>query len=329
MPHPQLSVILHGGAGNFRQEYTPKKLPFLKQALNQAWDLLCQSAPGHLAVCSALKVMEESQYFNAGFGAFPNQDGKIFLDIGLMSGTRSFISFLDVHNIKYPSQLVLDTFAEGKQLMAVWTDKRAKQIESREPALKERYGYVNSEGEMLAPVVKEILSKTTDLELAEEKHGTVGCVVRDVHGHIYAGTSTGGLGAKVDGRIGDSPIVGSGVFADSQICGLSTSGHGEAILASTISAFVISELRRELSSLSYASALEKHRVQEILEKEMSEFKSKFPDKDCGMILVSKSGETYFNFCSPMFALAKRTGSIDKVREEAVQIARRDLQPLSL
>lgn len=319
MPPSKLSVILHGGAGNFQPDYTPKKLPGLKQALDRAWTTLSQGAPGHLAVCAALQCLEQDQYFNAGYGAFPNQAGEIFLDIGLMSGTRSFVSFLNVRHMKYPSQLAQDSFAEGQQLMCAWSPKRAASIQSSAPALKERYGCVDSDEQMLAPIVRQFAARNTDHELAEENHGTVGCVVRDAQGCIYAGTSTGGIGGKVDGRIGDSPIVGAGVYADNEICGLSTSGHGEAILATTISAFVISRLR-QANLNSHAPEEEQALAEKVLKEEMYEFKRKSGEKDCGMILLTPSGTAVYDFCSPMFAVALRSGDNAGIAHEEVKIA---------
>ncbi len=323
----KLSVILHGGAGNFNPNYTPKKLPFLRKALDAAWEKLCQGAAGHLAVCAALQVMEECQYFNAGYGAFPNIDGKVFLDIGLMSGKRDFISFLNISRIRYPSQLALDSFQEGKKLMTVWTPGWSGKINAKDVRTKERYGLVQSDAECIAPVVREILNLSSDIELAEERHGTIGCVVKDSFGEIYAGTSTGGLGGKSDGRVGDSPIIGSGVFADNELCGLSTSGHGEEILASSISGFVISKLRPLQSSGSAATSHEIGALGAIIKEEMLEFRRKFPSKDCGMIVVAKDGQSAYDFCSSMFALARRSGSKQQISQEEVLIARNGEQAL--
>ncbi|GEM_PF-1070137 len=338
-----LSVIIHGGAGGIGKDHGQKKLPVLKEALDAAWKALASDQPGEMAVVAALKVLEGNQYFNAGYGGYPNVHGIVLTDVGLMRGNRDFVSIINCRKVKYPSLIVLDMLTPGKNLLTVWTHEMMTNLEKGADELKERYGLVKSHEELIAPFVKEMIEKKKALEVSSnasegssqrnadkhtDKHGTVGCVVRDASGSICAGTSTGGVSFKSNGRIGDTPVIGSGVYADTEICGLSTTGHGETFLKTAISSFVIAEMRSELRrdpDVFYKNELA---LKELIEREFLDLQNKATGTGA-MIVMPPSGNPAYVFNASQVALATRSGTKEGIKYEDVLIDSKKTPPMRL
>lgn len=306
-----LCVLLHGGAGTLKKEHASKKVPALSQALEEAWKPLCEGKPAEHAVVAALRVMENDEHFNAGFGGYPNVHGIVLLDIGLMTGDRSFISLLNLRRVKYPSAVALDMMKNHKALMTVWTHELMNQVDTAAPFIKERYGWVASHEELIAPFVQRMIDGDEDFEVTADANrtgGTVGCIVRDVNGRVAAGTSTGGVRLKFNGRIGDSPIIGSGVFADNEIGCFSTTGHGESLLGSMLSGFVIGEMRSRLKSNPDIFVEQPELLKQIVDNETDEMERKMPGKGGAIIVIPPRGQPAYSFNSQMVSLGIRTGT---------------------
>jgi L-asparaginase / beta-aspartyl-peptidase len=287
----KMGVILHGGAGGFlSEEDCNVKEPYLKEALDAAWGALSSGDSGERAVVAALKVLEGCEYFDAGYGSFPNEHGNVFLDVALMRGNGDFISLMNVRRLRYPSQLALDMFRPGRSLQRVWTERLQRGVEASDDQLKERYGFARTEEEMISPYAVE--ANRRHRQKVSKGTGTVGCVVRDKEGRIFAGTSTGGTPNKPDGRIGDSPIVGAGVFADDEICGLSATGHGETILKSMVSGMVVASVRQAMRN---QSELLESSLRKILADELDEMSRKYPNAEAGIVLIPQSGPPVYAF----------------------------------
>jgi len=320
-----LAVIIHGGAGRIGKDHASKKIPALKEALEAAWLSLTQDQPGEMAVVAALKVLEGSEYFNAGYGGYPNIHGIVLTDVGLMRGNRDFVSIINCRKVKFPSVIALDMLSDGKHLLTVWTHEMMTNLEKGPAELKQKYGLVGSHEELIAPFVKEKIARKKELEVSasgsgpsSNEHGTVGCVVRDSFGAICAGTSTGGVSFKSNGRIGDTPVVGSGVYADSNICGLSTTGHGETFLKTAISSFVIAEMRSALKKDPNVFCESSTALKELIEREFLELEAK--SKGSGAIIViPPNGDPVYAFNASEVAIAGRTGSKSQVQWEDVLI----------
>lgn len=317
MAATDLAVILHGGAGKYKEESARLKLPFLKEALEAAWAVLLEGRSGGYAVEAALRVMEGCEYFNAGYGGYPNDHGIVLLDVGLMNGEREFVSILNLRRVKYPSSVALDLMTKHQCLMTVWTHELMQGLEVAPLEVRERYGLVEKHEDLIAPFVKRLLQKG---EAEVQTHGTVGCVVRDNEGKIFAGTSTGGVSLKVNGRIGDSPVIGSGVYADNEIGGISTTGHGESFMRSLFSGHVLSSmrtaLRRDSSTFEAPGALA-----HLLHDEMMELGRKSGGRGGAIIVIPTRGDPAYAFNSEMVSLAWRVGGRDEVRGEEVAIQR--------
>lgn len=324
MSPSNLSVIVHGGAGKLSPKRAREKLPGLQQAVKAAWAELSKGKPGEFAVAAALREMEADDAFNAGFGGYPNRDGIVLEDIGLMRGDRSFVSLLNVRRVKFPSAISLDMLMQNRSIMSVWTHELMLDVDQAPEFIKERYGWVKTHEELLSPnVLERIQSGEAEFGESGETHGTVGCVVRDAAGEICAGTSTGGINAKDNGRIGDSPVIGAGVYADNDLCGLSTTGHGESMLGALLSGFIVGRVRAALREDAVCFSDRSKKLDEILREEFDELSRKCGSKGGAMIVIPKGGPPTYAFNSQMVSIAMQTGTLGKVEEADAFIAVKD------
>ncbi len=222
-----VAIALHGGAGTLtRDKMTPEQERVYLEILDTAVELgharLRAGAPGYEVVREVIRLMEDSPLFNAGFGAVFTWDGRHELDASIMLGeslragavagvTRVKNPIEAAYAVMEASPHVLlsgsgaDAFAEGEGLDLV--DNQYFSTPERARAL-ERY-------------------RAARVGSDSAKFGTVGVVVLDAQGNLAAGTSTGGMTGKRWGRIGDSPLIGSGTYADNGSCAVSATGHGE------------------------------------------------------------------------------------------------------
>ena len=222
-----VAIALHGGAGTLtRDKMTPEQervyLEILDTAVELGHERLRSGAPGYEVVREVIRLMEDSPLFNAGFGAVFTWDGRHELDASIMLGeslragavagvTRVKNPIEAAYAVMEASPHVLlsgsgaDAFAEGEGLDLV--DNQYFSTPERARAL-ERY-------------------RAARVGSNSAKFGTVGVVVLDAQGNLTAGTSTGGMTGKRWGRIGDSPLIGSGTYADNSSCAVSATGHGE------------------------------------------------------------------------------------------------------
>lgn len=150
---------------------------------------------------------------------------------------------------------------------------------------QEFLGVRRTEDEMIAEYARSAIAEFKTKRFLASR-GTVGCVVRDPHGNVFAGTSTGGTPMAPFGRIGDTPIVGAGSFADSQIAALSATGHGEALLASSTLAFAAAKIAALQSAGQRIGAAQ---LSVILSDELQRTRRKFPSSSLALIAITKDG----------------------------------------
>lgn len=291
-----LAVIVHGGVGS-KKVVAPDEREGVRDACEAAWKELSNSGDGLRAVVAGLTVLEENEIFDAGYGSYPNDQGQVFMDVGLMAGSGIFKSILNIARVRHPSLVALDNFNPARSLMRVWTQEDQTKLDASSSEIKARYGWVKTHEEMVSPMARA----ASDSFRGKEVHGTVGCLVRDAQGRLFAGTSTGGTAAKVVGRIGDSPIIGAGVYARDGITALSATGHGESILSSLISGHIISRIRADVQEASV-----------ILEEELQQFKSSYPVKRVGLILLPAGGVPLFGSIGGAMPVAWKTPSSDGI-----------------
>ena len=229
---PGYVLVIHGGAGNITPErITPEKQGLyeqkLKEALAAGEKILASGGTAMDAVIAAVQLLEECPLFNAGKGAVFNADGKNELDASVMDGkTLKAGAVAGVMTIKSPvaaARRVMDSSAHvmlagrGAEEFA-----RVQGLEIVDPA----YFYTEESW-------KEYLKVKAKIENQGRK-GTVGAVALDEQGNLAAATSTGGMSYKKYGRIGDSPVIGAGTYANNESCAVSCTGHGEFFIRNSV-----------------------------------------------------------------------------------------------
>ena len=213
MTNAKPAVIVHGGAGQIRDDSLPERLDGCKAAALAAWDILAQNGSALDAAEAAVMVLEDNPLFNAGTGSTLNQIGNVEMDAAIMDGYLLRVGAVAaVQRIKNPIKLARRVMEDGRHV-----------ILGSEGALMfaREIGFPECSPESL--IVEHERKRWA------EKYGTVGCVVLDANGKIAVATSTGGIFNKLPGRIGDSPLPGCGTYADDR-GGVSCTGFGEAII---------------------------------------------------------------------------------------------------
>src|SRR5215831_13737111 len=210
---PSPAIIVHGGAGRIRDEELSQRLEGCKEAALAAWKILEQDDSSLEAAEAAVTVLEDNPLFNAGTGSTLNSLGQVEMDAAIMEGLRLRAGAVAaVRGIKNPIQLARRVMEDGRHIMLAGEGALlfARQI-----------GFPECSPDSL--IVEQ------EKQRWEDKHGTVGAVALDVRGQLVAATSTGGTFNKLPGRVGDSPLIGCGTYAN-ESGGVSCTGHGEAII---------------------------------------------------------------------------------------------------
>jgi beta-aspartyl-peptidase (threonine type) len=223
-------LAIHGGAGNFSESDIPTELQVaykakMYEALELGMAKVEQGDSAPQVVLAVIKILEDSPLFNAGKGAVFNHDGKNELDASIMDGsTKSGGAVAGVSQIKNPIEAAFRVMKQSPHVLL--SGKGAEQFarEQNLEMVEANYFYTDKQWDRL----QKLLSSQN------KKMGTVGCVVLDSYGNLGAGTSTGGMSNKKYGRIGDSPILGAGTYADNATCAISATGHGEYFIRYTV-----------------------------------------------------------------------------------------------
>ncbi len=230
----EYAIVIHGGAGTILKEnMTEDQEKAYQEALNAALDIgeeiLKNGGASGDAVVQTIIYMENSELFNSGKGAVFTNAGKNELDASYMDGaTRNAGAVGGVTVVKNPilaARAVMEK-SEHVLLTGVGAEQFAKEqgLEIVDP----EYFFTQRRWDSLQKAkAKENATTGMNLEYNDYKFGTVGCVALDKSGNITAGTSTGGMTNKRYNRIGDSPIIGAGTYANNATCGVSCTGHGE------------------------------------------------------------------------------------------------------
>lgn len=227
------ALALHGGAGNIRSENIPveARLAYelkMKEALNAGAEILDTGGQAIDAVVAVIEVLEDSPLFNAGKGAVFTWDEENELDASIMDGRDlNAGAVTGVKIIKNPIKAALAVMNNSDHVML--SGKGAEEFAKKQKLDTVPNKYFQTEKRLQDIKMKKkrqgSFSPNDDEKFS--KMGTVGCVVLDKHGNLAAGTSTGGMTGKRWGRIGDSPVIGAGTYADNRTCAISCTGHGE------------------------------------------------------------------------------------------------------
>jgi L-asparaginase / beta-aspartyl-peptidase len=216
-------IAIHGGAGVLRADRPgAQHRAALEQAVDAGYEVLKKGGTSLDAVCAAVVALEDDPLFNAGRGSCFNADGEIEMDASIMEGaTLRAGAVAAVRRIRNP---VLAARAVMEKTRHVLLAAEGAERFARKAGLKfEPAAYFRTERRLAA------LKKNR-----RNYHGTVGAVALDKDGNLAAATSTGGYTAKMPGRVGDSPLVGAGTYADNRACAVSGTGHGEAFIRTAV-----------------------------------------------------------------------------------------------
>lgn len=232
------TIAIHGGAGTLLPHLlTPEKEAAYKKALRDAiapaYDMLLARGNALDAVETAVKLLEDTPLFNAGKGSVFTNDGGHEMDASIMCGkTKMAGAVAAVCGVRNPVQLARVVMEKTEHVML--SGEGAIQFAKKQGLAIEPDEYFYDEfryNQLLS--IRD--SETFQLDHSEAKKlGTVGAVAIDVQGNLAAATSTGGMTNKRYGRIGDTPIIGAGTWADNQTCAISCTGHGEYFIREVV-----------------------------------------------------------------------------------------------
>lgn len=237
-PAPQeFALVLHGGAGFInRERYSPEEDSAYRHELHTAltlgYKILEEGGTALQAVEQTIIYLEDCPLFNAGKGSVYNSEGLVENDASLMDGqTLNAGAVAGVSGVKNPISLARLVKDSTKHVMLAGTGAMQFAATMQVPMVAADYYY------------KEELWKEHLRWKEEQKMGTVGCVALDKHGNIAAGTSTGGMMHKKYGRIGDSPIIGAGTYAENNWAGVSCTGHGEYFIKNAVAYDLVAQMK--------------------------------------------------------------------------------------
>lgn len=225
------AIVIHGGAGwmvpeNFSEEAKNEYTRALESALDLGMKILNEGGAAVDAVESVIVELEDSPLFNAGKGAVFTHEGINELDASIMTGEDlNAGAVTGIRTVKNPIRAARKVMTDSKHVMLSGRGaEKFAELQGLERVDPVYFYTPDSYNSLLQQLEKE--GDNTDT-LPYSKLGTVGCVALDKSGNICAGTSTGGMTNKKHGRIGDSPVIGAGTYANNATCGVSATGHGE------------------------------------------------------------------------------------------------------
>ncbi|SHG14591.1 beta-aspartyl-peptidase (threonine type) [Microbulbifer donghaiensis] len=263
-----IAIAIHGGAGTIeKSKMTPEREKAyrdkLQEALDKGYAVLDRGGSSLDAVVTAINVLENSPLFNAGKGAVYTYEGRHELDASIMDGkTREAGAVAGVTRIENPINLARMVMENSPFVMLAGEGAETFAQSQGVPLVDNKLFDSEQRFEQLQKA-KEKLEKEQkrdkDYQAAVErlptpyKMGTVGAVALDRQGNIAAGTSTGGMTAKRYGRIGDSPVIGAGTFADNDSCAVSATGHGEYFIRYNVAADICARVEYQGKSVAEAA----------------------------------------------------------------------------
>lgn len=254
------SLVIHGGAGTIlKEQMTAEKESAYRNALQAALDkgfgVLEKGGSSIDAVLAATISLEDNDLFNAGKGSVFAKDGSQEMDASIMDGKTLMAGAVSaVRNIRNPVQLAYTIMTKSEHVMlngqGAYDFAKANgiRIEPDEYFYSAfRYDQLKKAQEMGGIMLDH------NVEVKDKKFGTVGAAALDMHGNIAAATSTGGMTNKEFGRVGDTPIIGAGTYANNKTCAISCTGHGELFIRA-VTAYDVSCLM-EYKGLSLEEAM--------------------------------------------------------------------------
>jgi beta-aspartyl-peptidase (threonine type) len=241
------SLALHGGAGDRAEPLPAAQRAGYEQGLRAAyqagWRVLAAGGDALEAVCASVEVLEDDPLFNAGRGAALTATGQAELDASVMTGSGHAGAVAAARYARNPVRLARAVMEQTSHVLIVDPD----------PEFLERHGLdVVDRGYFVTERRRQQLERVLAGRTVAARHGTVGAVARDTGDRIAAATSTGGMTGQADGRVGDSPIIGAGVYARDGVVAISSTGDGEAFIRGVVAYDIAARIRYARSGLADA-----------------------------------------------------------------------------
>lgn len=282
-PRP-IVLVIHGGAGVMpASELTPEREAAFRAGLNAALEagfaVLNGGGTSLDAVTTAVKTMEDNPLFNAGRGAVLTHKGEAELDASIMEGKQLRAgSVAGVMHVKNPIELARLVMEKSPHVMLIGSGAEEFALEQGVTLVPSAY--------FVTPHRQEQLKRAIEKESEKPPgSGTVGAVALDREGNLAAATSTGGMTNKRHGRVGDSPIIGAGTYANNASCAVSATGYGEYFIRSVVAHDICALVEYKKLPLDAA-------VREVIHNKLPKLGG-----DGGVIAVDTRGHTALDFSS--------------------------------
>jgi len=248
------TLVIHGGAGKLDSEMvSPEQDAGARAGLSRALDVgskvLADGGSALDAVEAAVRALEDDRHFNSGRGAVFTHDGTLELDAAIMDGrTRAAGAVAAATATRNPVGLARAILVDGRHVFLAGKGADAFSLERDLPQADAAWFATDERRRQFAEFQADGGGFDVDM-----KYGTVGAVACDTHGHVAAATSTGGVTGKRWGRIGDTPVIGAGTFADDRACAVSCTGSGEFFLRVGVGHEIAARVRLSGESLQTAA----------------------------------------------------------------------------
>lgn len=260
------ALVIHGGAGTILPENMDSETEAvyrdqLSAALDVGAEILAGGGTSLDAVEATIRMMEDSPLFNAGKGAVFTEAGVNEMDASIMDGRdRNAGAVAGVTTVRNPISAARAVMENSPHVMLARDGAEAFAAAQGLAIVTPDYFRTERRWQSYLKAKEK-----RDAVAAERKHGTVGCVALDKRGDIAAGTSTGGMTLKMWGRIGDSPVIGAGTYADNRTCGVSATGHGEFFIRNVVAHDIAA--RMAYAGLTLQEAAEQVILQDLVAQE--------------------------------------------------------------
>ncbi|TDG45622.1 hypothetical protein AWZ03_007897 [Drosophila navojoa] len=285
------TVLVHGGAGHIDADKVECVKLGVKQAAQRGYKAMLETGSALNAVEQAVMVLEADIHFNAGYGSVLTENGNVEMDASIMDGSRLEGGCVTMaRSIMHPISLARCVM-EKTNYRFLAGDGAMRLAKEEGFEILPKNALVTEASQKLLKVFK-ISNTDTHFNVVP---GTVGAVAIDAGGNVAAATSTGGLTGKLSGRVGDSPILGAGTYADNEAGAVSATGHGESIMRYNLSSRVLALVRHKNYSIQQA-------VEEVLQNMTAHFK-----QTGGLIAIDHRGQLGIYFTTELMSWAYQQG----------------------
>lgn len=291
------AIIIHGGAGtilkkNMSSEKEEAYLKKLEESIRAGYEILNSNGSSTDAVIKAIEIMENSPLFNAGKGAVFTNHETNEMDASIMTGSNlNAGAVAGVTTVKNPIKLARKVMEDSPHVMLSGSGAAVFAKEKGLEIVDPKYFFTERRFKSLQRIKEKMKAELDhnekqafyDPEIKNSKFGTVGCVALDKRGNITAGTSTGGMTNKRWNRIGDSPIIGAGTYANNATCGVSSTGWGEYFIRLGVALDISNQMEYKKVSLKQAT-------QDVIQNKLTKLGG-----TGGVVALDKNGNMVYEF----------------------------------